>query len=248
MVIRHILLAGLVAGASMAQAAPTNAHTGAVVAGWTLEKGSVDVVGAVDYMQVMLAKANEQASSWDLQASMDGTSGNSAKLFTLNRSGNAAAPRLSFDNAPTQMLLPAGVPLFAQQTQSGQSADVGQGGRSGASTGASTGASRGPFADAVKAGSNGVVQASANASDNAHQHAAPNSAVQGGGNATSEEIAAGGTNGTIELIKAGNGDPLVLAADLDVDAAATAVPEPSSNMLMLAGLLAGAVMVRRRVK
>lgn len=240
MVIRNIILAGLVAGSSMAQAAPTKATAGAVVAAYTHEKGSVAVVGKLDHMDVMLAKDNAKGSPYDLQTSMAGKDGSTANLYTLNDGSNNAPLRTYATIAATD-LLDAGVPEFVQQASAGKAA-------------------------ATAPGKGGGSQAPAHASDKAKENANANSAVHGdktpsgnpgnvadngstGGDAVSEGIANGGTSGAIELIKenADNGGPLA-GAELNDDAQVTAVPEPSSNLLMLAGLLAASVMVRRRSK
>ncbi|MFP5393569.1 MAG: hypothetical protein ACLGI6_18805, partial [Gammaproteobacteria bacterium] len=69
MTIRHIIAAGLVAGSSLAQAAPTQASNASVVAGWTLKAGSVDVLGELDSVQLLLATA-KSTKNWNLHTSL----------------------------------------------------------------------------------------------------------------------------------------------------------------------------------
>ena len=225
MVIRHIILAGLVTGAvagtSIAQATPVSTVDGVVVAGWTLEKGSVNVVGALDYLQVVLAAANADAS-YDLHSTLAGKDGNSAKLYTV-KTGTAAA-RYSYNEVPTQMLLPAGKPLTAMPAT-----QLASGG----------GAAKAPALNSP-AGSAGTTSGSSGNSGDTASSAGPAST-------TSTTTAASSPALTQQLVNQllVNDSPLKVDVIIQADAV-NDVPEPGSNLLILAGLMAGAVVVRRR--
>ena len=210
MVIRHIILAGLMAATSAAQA---SAPEGKVVAGYTTVKGSVNVVGELDYMQMMLAKANSEVE-YDLHTVLAGRDGNTAQLFTMNTKNTA--PRLSYAAVSTQTDVPAGVPLFAQAAGAG----------------------------AIAGGGASVQPAGADAGKPSGAASSGSSASQSGSASPAGGASQSGTQQLITELRANAGTQQVgpvLQADAIND-----VPEPSSNMLMLAGLMAGAVLVRRR--
>lgn len=120
MVIRSLVIAALVAGAASAHATPTSS-TASMLGGWTLQAGSVSVVGALNSIDAIIASGN--LAAWNMHTSMaaQGTaSGNSAVLFAPNASGKMA--NLGFSSA---------------------AASIGGGAGGGGSTGAGAGAGAG---------------------------------------------------------------------------------------------------------
>ena len=89
MVIRSLVLATLLAGAASAYAAPTSSTT--VLGGWTLQSGSVSVVGSLDSA---VASGNWEAFSqaWNMHTSLSskGDAVGSAMLYAPNATGARA--------------------------------------------------------------------------------------------------------------------------------------------------------------
>lgn len=95
MVTRSLVIATLLAAAASAHATPTSSTT--VLGGWTLQSGSVSVVGALGSMDAVIASGNLDAFSqaWSMHTSLmskgDAASGNSAVLFAPNATGRMLA-------------------------------------------------------------------------------------------------------------------------------------------------------------
>lgn len=89
MVIRSLVIATLLAGAASAHATPTSSTT--VLGGWTLQSGSVSVVGSLDSA---VASGNWEAFSqaWNMHTSLTskGDAVGSAMLFAPNATGARA--------------------------------------------------------------------------------------------------------------------------------------------------------------
>lgn len=90
MVIRSLVIAAMFAGAASAHAAPTSSTAG-MLGGWTLQSGSVSVVGALNSIDAVVASGNWAAFSqaWNMHTSLSagGASGASAVLFSPNAMG-----------------------------------------------------------------------------------------------------------------------------------------------------------------
>lgn len=90
MVIRSLVIAAMFAGAASAHAAPTSSTAG-MLGGWTLQSGSVSVVGALNSIDAVVASGNWAAFSqaWNMHTSLSagGGSGASAVLFSPNAMG-----------------------------------------------------------------------------------------------------------------------------------------------------------------
>lgn len=100
MVIRSLVIAAMFAGAASAHAAPTSSTAG-MLGGWTLQSGSVSVVGALNSIDAIVASGNWAAFSqaWSMHTSLSaGASGSSAVLFSpsamggISGFGGGAAP------------------------------------------------------------------------------------------------------------------------------------------------------------
>lgn len=100
MVIRSLVIAAMFAGAASAHAAPTSSTAG-MLGGWTLQSGSVSVVGALNSIDAIVASGNWAAFSqaWSMHTSLSaGGSGSSAVLFSpsamggMSGFGGGAAP------------------------------------------------------------------------------------------------------------------------------------------------------------
>lgn len=100
MVIRSLVIAAMFAGAASAHAAPTSSTAG-MLGGWTLQSGSVSVVGALNSIDAIVASGNWAAFSqaWSMHTSLSaGASGGSAVLFSpsamggMSGFGGGAAP------------------------------------------------------------------------------------------------------------------------------------------------------------
>jgi hypothetical protein len=245
MAIRHIIAAGLVASVSLAQAAPTQNSAG-VVAGWTLKAGSVNVLGELDAVQLMLAQGGK-AADWNLHTTMAGNNGKAVLYSPVSQ-------------------LAAVDPTMVQTLSGGGAASAG-------TTGQGGGQSSGPQGSPVGPNGNGPANPSSlpnGVTTGGHSDplSVPNS-MKGGsstpdlgaGAGVGAEASAGTTPGSDEIVNGTpaaaqelleelvkSGQPLVVAVDEPAQANASAVPEPSTNMLMLAALLGGAVLVRRRAE
>lgn len=91
MVIRSLVIAALLAGTGAAHATPTSS-TASMLGGWTLQSGSVSVVGALNSMDAIVASGNWAAFSqaWSMHTNLTAhgdASGNSAVLFAPNAGG-----------------------------------------------------------------------------------------------------------------------------------------------------------------
>ncbi|MFD2294495.1 PEP-CTERM sorting domain-containing protein [Massilia sp. GCM10020059] len=100
MVIRSLVIAAMFAGAASAHAAPTSSTAG-MLGGWTLQSGSVSVVGALNSIDAIVASGNWAAFSqaWSMHTSLSaGAAGSSAVLFSpsamggMSGFGGGAAP------------------------------------------------------------------------------------------------------------------------------------------------------------
>lgn len=103
MVIRSLVIAAMFAGAASAHATPTSSTAG-MLGGWTLQSGSVSVVGALNSIDAVVASGNWAAFSqaWNMHTSLSagGTSGTSAVLFSPNAMGGIAGVGFGGGAAP----------------------------------------------------------------------------------------------------------------------------------------------------
>lgn len=104
MVIRSLAIAALLAGAGAAHATPTSS-TASMLGGWTLQSGSVNVVGALNSMDAIVASGNWAAFSqaWSMHTNLTAhgdASGNSAVLFAPSAAGGMSGGGFGGGAAP----------------------------------------------------------------------------------------------------------------------------------------------------
>lgn len=165
MVTRFIIVAGLLATVSLAQASPVVSSGAPVVAGWTLTSGSVNVLGAVDYAELMLGHGPSGQGAWDLHTQLGGSSGASALLYAPTVQATYAQIVSSLGFVLPAAQLPAGVPLNVISRGGAGSIETGSGGQGGAGgagaagglagAGGGTAGGAGGLSDAAGSGSNG---------------------------------------------------------------------------------------------
>ena len=104
MVIRSLAIAALLAGAGAAHATPTSS-TASMLGGWTLQSGSVNVIGALNSMDAIVASGNWAAFSqaWSMHTNLTAhgdASGNSAVLFAPSAAGGMSGGGFGGGAAP----------------------------------------------------------------------------------------------------------------------------------------------------
>ena len=222
MAIRHILLVGLVSTASLAQAAPTTQTSSSIVAGWTLEKGSINVLGELDAVQIMLAQGNN--ANWNQHAQF---ANGKLQLFSLD----AGTPVLAVSGGASNANQQAGAPGKAVGPKG-----TGPNNPNVLPNGVLTGGNSNPLSvpNSMKGDDIGFAPGGgASGHDGAGAGAGANAGAHDG---------AGAGALIDEAIKTGL--PLAMALDV-LDAPAAAIPEPATGALLLAGLM-GSVLARRR--
>lgn len=274
MVTRFIIVAGLLATVSLAQASPVVTAGAPVVAGWTLTSGSVNVLAAVDYAELMLGQGPSGQGVWDLHTQLGGSSGASALLYapTVQASYAQIVSSLGFVLPAAQ--LPAGVPLNVITRGGAGSVETGSGGQAGAG---------GPGAGGLAGAGGGVVGGAGalNSAAGAGNNGAGNNAAGGGafagvgagtgsGAGSGGVAGAGGSGATVVTTErggsngggsAGNGSDLnVLPSTVIAQLSSTEpvqqlvnlelldvqeIPEPDTDILFIAGLCAAGLLLRR---
>lgn len=262
MVTRLILVAGLLATVSFAQASPVATSGTPVMAGWTLTSGSVNVLGAVSNAAAMPGLA-----SWALHTQLGGASGASALLYSPSvRASYAQIVSTPGLVAPVAPQLAAGVPLNVLSGGSSGNVVAGSGrfgggvGGAGGSAGASGSGTAGgdlpasgsfqPSGGSQSGSGAGGAEGSGNWS--ASQPSSGGSGIEvtgerGGSHGGSD---AGGDS-DLNVLPAGliqelnSASPIQQLVSFDL-VAAQEVPEPDSDILLLAGLCAAGLLLRRR--
>lgn len=219
MVIRSLVIAAMFAGAASAHAAPTSSTAG-MLGGWTLQSGSVSVVGALNSIDAIVASGNWAAFSqaWSMHTSLSaGGSGSSAVLFSPSAMGGMSG--FGGGAAPA-----AGGAAPVVGGASGGGAGVGGGAGAGAGGGAGGGVG-------IGGGAGGGIGIGGDL---------------GGGGGIGGGIG-GGTDLTVPGIGAGVDLDITVGNGNDNGGGGAAeIPEPGSIALLLAGLAGAGFASRRR--